>query len=170
MTVDGVDPINTTYAGGTFPNCTGFFNATPAFSCTGATPTLSNITAGNYRIWNVIRAVIYSSYTPPTSGPSVQALIQAGQDQAHTNVPDFVPSLFCADSGCSSKTAGMKAFRSHYNISGFCANNGTAAGFTNCGGAAGQESGGYVLGSQFLVQADLDYYALTGNEFLTWIE
>jgi hypothetical protein len=61
-------------------------------------------------------------------------------------------------------------FRSHYNISGVCANNGTATGFSNCGLPAGQESGGDMLGSQFLVQADLDYFALTGNEFLTWIE
>jgi hypothetical protein len=177
MTLDGVDPINATYSGGTFPNCTGFFNTTPAFSCTGALPTFANVAAGNYRTWSVLRAVIYQSYTPPSSGPSVPGLIQAAQDQAHTNVPDFIPAQFCANAACSSTTKGLSVFRSHYNISGVCAGNGTAPGYTpvvsgGCSGTytAGQESGGDMLGSQFLVQADLDYFALTGNEFLTWIE
>jgi len=170
MTLDGVDPIYATYSGGSFPNCSGFFNTTPAFACTGALPTFANVAAGNYRTWSVLRAVIYQSYTAPTSGPSVPGLIQAAQDQAHVNVPDFIPAQFCANAACSSSTKGLNVFRSHYNISGVCANNGTAAGFVNCGGTAGLESGGDMLGSQFLVQADLDYYALTGNEFLTWIE
>jgi hypothetical protein len=170
MTLDGVDPIYSTYAGGSFPNCTGFFNAAPAFSCIGALPNFANVAAGNYRTWSVIRAVIYQSYVPPASGPSVQGLIQAAQDQAHTNIPDFIPAQFCANAACSSSTRGLNVFRSHYNISGVCANNGTAAGFVNCGGTPGLESGGDMLGSQFLVQADLDYFALTGNEFLTWIE
>ena len=170
MTLDGVDPLYATYSGGAFPNCTGFFNSTPAFSCTGALPTFANVAAGNYRTWSVIRAVLYQSYTPPTSGPSVPGLIQAAQDQANSSVPDFVPYQICANSACSSTTRKLNVFRSHYNISGVCANNGTAAGFTNCGGTAGLESGGDMLGSQFLIQADLDYYALTGNEFLTWIE
>jgi hypothetical protein len=170
MTLDGVDPLYATYSGGSFPNCTGFFNSTPAFSCTGALPTFANVAAGNYRTWSVIRAVIYQSYTPPTSGPSVTGLIQAAQDQANSTVPDFIPYQICANAACSSTTRKLNVFRSHYNISGACANNGTAAGFVNCGGTAGLESGGDMLGSQFLVQADLDYYALTGNEFLTWIE
>jgi hypothetical protein len=97
-------------------------------------------------------------------------LIQAAQDQANSTVPDFIPYQICANSTCSSTTRKLNVFRSHYNISGVCANNGTAAGFSNCGLPAGQESGGDMLGSQFLVQADLDYFALTGNEFLTWIE
>jgi hypothetical protein len=177
MTLDGVDPINAIYSGGAFPNCTGFFNTTPAFSCTGALPTFANVAAGNYRTWSVLRAVIYQSYTPPSSGPSVPGLIQAAQDQAHTSVPDFIPAQFCANAACSSSTKGLSVFRSHYNISGACAGNGTASGYTpvvsgGCSGTytAGQESGGDMLGSQFLVQADLDYFALSGNEFLTWIE
>jgi hypothetical protein len=171
VTLDGVDPLYATYAGGSFPNCTGFFNASPAFSCTGgALPTFANVAAGNYRTWSVIRAVVYNSYTAPTSGPSVFNLIQATQDQANSTVPDFIPFQICANSTCSSTTKKLNVFRAHYNISGVCANNGTAAGFSNCGGTAGLESGGDMLGSQFLVQADLDYFALTGNEFLTWIE
>jgi hypothetical protein len=171
MTLDGVDPLYATFAGGTFPNCSGFFNSTPAFTCVGgALPTFANVAAGNYRTWSLIRAVIYSSYTPPTTGPSVTSLIQAAQDQANSTVPDFVPYQICSSSACTSTTRKLNVFRSHYNISGVCANNGTATGFVNCGQPAGQEAGGDMLGSQFLVQADLDYYALTGNEFLTWIE
>jgi hypothetical protein len=35
---------------------------------------------------------------------------------------------------------------------------------------AGVESGGDMAGSVFNRQADMDYFALMGNEFLTWIE
>ena len=174
LTVDGVDPLYASYSGGAFPTCTGFFNSTPAFSCTGSLPSLVNVLNGNYRVWSTIRAVVYNSYVPPTSGPSVTAFIQAAQDQAHSSVPDFIPSVYCANSACSSKTVGVKAFRSHYNISGFNANNGTNGPSAYC--AIGQtapnciEAGGDMLGSQLLIQADQDYYALTGNELLTFIE
>jgi hypothetical protein len=174
ITVDGVDPIYATYSGGALPNCSGFFNTTPAFSCVGALPTFANVAAGNYRTWSLLRAVVYQSYTAPTSGPSVFALIQAAQDQAHTNIPDFIPYQYCANSACSSTTSGLHVFRSHYNISGFSANNGTNGPSAYC--APGQtapnciESGGDMLGSQFLVQSDVDYFALTGNEFVTYIE
>ena len=173
LTVDGVDPLYATPSGGNFPFCTGFFNSTPAFSCTGATPTFANIAVGNYRIWAVLRAITYSSYTPPATGPSIPNWLQAAQDIAQSRVHDFLPFQYCANSSCSSTTLALPVFRSHYNISNAFANNGTAAGFVSAGGPAtiaGVESGGDMAGSVFNRQADLDYFALTGNEFLTWIE
>ena len=90
------------------------------------------------------------------------------------NIPDFIPYQYCANAACSSFTSGLRVFRSHYNISGLPANNGTngPSAFCNGGQVAPNcfESGGDMLGSQFLVLADQDYFALTGNEFLTWIE
>jgi ABC-type phosphate transport system substrate-binding protein len=169
LTLDGVDPIFPAYTNGVIPNCTGFFNTTPAFSCTGSVPSLSNTALGNYRVWSVVRAVIFASYVTPASGPSVPGLILAAQDQAKTNIPDFVPFHFCTTSSCSVAsgpfTSGLPVFRSHYNASGISANNGTNASF-----GTGIEGGGDMAGAIFPVKADVDFFNTTGNEFLTWIQ
>jgi hypothetical protein len=163
LTVDGVDPINTIYTNGAFPNCTGFFNAAPAFSCVGALPNYAGVASGNYRIWSVLRAVVYASYVPPPSGPSATGLITAAQDQAHVNVPDFVPFQYCANAACSSFTSGLSVFRSHYAISGVTlAHNGTIASLP--------ETGGDMGGAIFTVQSDLDYFNTSGGEFLTYVQ
>jgi hypothetical protein len=173
LNVDGVDPLYATPSGGIFPSCSGFVNSTPAFSCTGAIPTFANVAAGNYRIWAVLRAVFYSSYHPPTGGPSIAGWLQVVQDMAQSQVHDFLPYQYCGDAACSSNVLALPVFRSHYNISNVFADNGTAAGFVAANTpvtAAGIESGGDMAGSVLNRQADLDYFALTGNEFLTWIE
>ncbi|MBZ5501193.1 MAG: hypothetical protein LAN59_02990 [Acidobacteriia bacterium] len=173
MTLDGVDPIYPSYStnGGSFPNCTGAINL-GTFSCTGPLPTFDNVKNGNYRNWSMIRAAVYNSYTPPTSGPSVTTLIQATQDQSHVNIPDFVPAIYCANAACTSTVDGMPAFRSHYPVSGKSANNGTASGFCASDQTAPNcvEEGGDVAGVAFLDIQDQDYFNLTGNEFLTWIQ
>ncbi len=113
------------------------------FSCAGTTPTFANIAAGNYRIWAVLRAIT------------------------------FLPYQYCANSSCSSTTLALPVLHSHYNISSVFANNGTSPGFVAANTlvtAAGVESGGDMAGSVFNRQADMDYFDLTGNEFLTWIE
>jgi ABC-type phosphate transport system substrate-binding protein len=169
LTLDGVDPIYAAYSGGAVPNCSGFFNTTPAFSCVGALPSLVNVANGNYRTWSTLRAVIFSSYVAPASGPSVPGLILAAQDQAITNVPDFVPYHVCVSATCNVSTgpftSTLPVFRSHYNASGLTANNGTNASF-----GTGIESGGDMAGSIFPVRADVDFFNTTGNEFVTWIQ
>lgn len=177
LAVDGADPLYPNYAtsGGNFPSCTGYFNTTPAFSCTGTLPTFDNVKNGGYRVWSTIRAVVYQSYTAPSSGPSVYQLIQAAQDQAHVNIPDIVPSVYCANSSCSSTVAGMLTIRSHYPVSGKSANNGTTSPSTGyC--ASDQtapnciEEGGDMAGKPFYSILDEEFYSLTGNEFLTWVQ
>jgi hypothetical protein len=173
LTIDGVDPLYTNPSGGSFPNCSGFVNSTPGFSCSGAIPNFANVAGGNYRIWAVLRAITYASYQPPVTGPSVTGWLQTSQDIAQSTVHDFLPYQYCADSGCSTTTLALPVFRSHYNVSNVFANNGTAPGFVAANtpaSAIGVESGGDMAGSVFNRQADLDYFALTGNEFLTWIE
>jgi ABC-type phosphate transport system substrate-binding protein len=169
LALDGVDPIGATYTNGVIPNCTGFFNTTPAFSCTGTLPSLTNVALGNYRVWSTLRAVIFASYVAPSSGPSVPGLILAAQDQAITNIPDFVPYHVCASSSCSVAsgpfTSTLPVFRSHYNASGITANNGTNASF-----GTGIEGGGDMAGSIFTTRSDVDFFNTTGNEFLTWIQ
>ncbi|GAC1686115.1 MAG: hypothetical protein PVS2B2_25100 [Candidatus Acidiferrum sp.] len=163
LTVDGVDPLYPTYAGGSFPNCTGFFNAAPAFSCIGTLPNYAGVTSGNYRIWSVLRAVVYSSYVPPASGPSATGLITVAQDQAHVNVPDFVPFQYCGNATCSSFVSGLPVFRSHYSVSGVAiAHNGNIA--------ALPEAGGDMGGAIFNLQSDRDYFNTSGNELVTYVQ
>jgi hypothetical protein len=176
ITLNGVDPIYPSYStnSGNFPSCSGAFNL-GTFACSGALPTFDNVKNGNYRVWSIIRAVVYQTYVAPGSGPSVFDLIQATQDQAHTNIPDFVPAIYCANAACSSTVDGMPAFRTHYPVSGKSANNGTTSPSTgfcandqtapNC-----FEEGGDMAGVAFLDIQDQDFFGLTGNEFFTWIE
>lgn len=176
MTLDGVDPIYPSYAtnGGSFPTCSGAFNL-GTFTCSGPLPTFDNVKAGNYRVWSIIRAVILQSYTNPSSGPSVPELIQATQDQAHTNIPDLVPAIYCGNAACSSTVDGMPAFRTHYPVSGKQANNGTTSpstGFCASDQVAPNcfEEGGDMAGVAFIDIQDQDFFGLTGNIFVTWIE
>jgi hypothetical protein len=176
LAVNGADPLYPNYAtsNGLFPACSGFFNASPAFSCTGTLPTFDNVKNGGYRVWSTIRGVVYQSYTAPSTGPSVYQLIQAAQDQAHTNIPDFVPSVYCANSACSSTAVGMPTIRSHYAVSGKQANNGTTStsGFCASDQTAPNciEEGGDMAGKPFYLVTDEEFFSLTGNEFLTWIQ
>jgi hypothetical protein len=176
MTLNGVDPLYPNYStnGGNLPSCSGAFNL-GTFTCTGTLPTFDNLKNGNYRVWSTIRAVVYQSYTAPGSGPSVFQLIQATQDQAHVNIPDLVPSVYCGNAACSSTVDGMPAFRTHYPVSGVQANNGTTSpstGFCASDQTAPNcfEEGGDMAGVAFLDLQDQDYFSLTGNQFFTWIE
>jgi hypothetical protein len=156
LSLDGNDPIyaNGVNTAGAFPNCTGFFNTTPAFSC-GAPglPTFANLNAGNYKAWSLIQA---STATPVPA--TLASFIQAGQDQADPNstphIADLVPTQICGNPACSTKTKVLPVFKSHYGISGFTPDNGTAAGHT--------ESGGSMAGATFTVNADQDYQNAVG--------
>jgi hypothetical protein len=179
MTLDGVEPLFPTHptAAYNFPTCSGFFNALPAFSCT-ANPTFDGLKSGNYRVWNIIRAVRYANcvggpaptcYTPPASGPSVDAMVTAAQDQAHSAAAaDFVPYQFCTAGGggtCTTFASGLNIFRSHIGFPGI-----TVGLAHNGNSACGVETGGDVYGVIFPVVSDITYCNLTGNEFLTWVQ
>lgn len=176
MTLNGVDPLYSSYSvsNGSFPTCSGAFNL-GTFSCSGTLPTFDHLRNGDYRVWSTIRAVIYQSYTAPASGPSVTGLILAAQNQAHVNIPDLVPSVYCSNSTCSSTVDGFPMFRTHYPLGSVSANNGTTSPSTgycaidqvapNC-----FEEGGDMAGVAFFDIQDQEYFSLTGNEFFTWIE
>jgi hypothetical protein len=110
LTVDGVDPLYSAYAGGTLPTCTA--------PCPGAV-TFPNIVNGSYPIWNIL-LVITAKAVP--SG--VNALITAAQTQI-AQIPDFIPY------------DQLLVFRSHYTQSGFSAKNGHAAREVESGGDMG---------------------------------
>jgi hypothetical protein len=98
LTVDGVDPLYPSYAGGSFPTCTA--------PCPGLV-TFTNILNGSYPIWTTYRVV-----TAAKVPAGVTALIAAAQTQAANTVPDFVP------------LSQMTVFRSHYSLSGRIPSNG----------------------------------------------
>ena len=164
LTVNGNDPLyaNGSNPAGAFPNCTGFFNASPAFTC-GAPglPTFANLVGGNYQSWSVLRAV--TAAAPPAG---VTALVQAAQDQASPGVTphiaDFVPFHVCANAACSSFTQTLPVFKSHYGISGFAGSNGNVPGST--------EAGGDMAGATFTIQAELDYnnFIGVGSELINY--
>lgn len=110
FTVDGVDPLYASYAGGFFPTCEA--------PCPGLVQ-FTNILNGSYPIWSVYRVVSAKSVPP-----GVAALIAAAQTQT-ANIPDFVPF------------SQLTVFRSHYNLSGKAASNGFISGKPESGGDEG---------------------------------
>lgn len=111
LTVDGIDPLYASYAGGFFPTCTA--------PCPGLV-SFTNIINGSYPIWSVYR--VATAHTVPAG---VAALITAAQTQAATTIPDFVPFNQLA------------VFRSHYTLSGKIASNGFITGKAEAGGDLG---------------------------------
>jgi hypothetical protein len=111
LTVDGVDPIQGTYTGGTLPTCVA--------PCPGRI-TFPNVANGSYPIWNVLRVVT----TGPTPPSGVAALVAAAQTEV-ANIPDFLPY------------SKLNVFRSHYEQSGISPKNGHLPRTTEAGGDVG---------------------------------
>jgi len=89
LTVDGVDPLFSSYSGGFFPTCT--------IPCPGIVQ-FTNVLNGSYPIWNVLRV---TTSKPIPSG--VSSLIAAAQSAVVNVSPDFVP------------INAMNVFRSHFS-------------------------------------------------------
>lgn len=111
VTVDGIDPIRSTYIEGELPTC-----STPP--CVGALG-FPNVKFGTYPIWSILRIVTVS---PMPSG--IQSLYNAALTEA-VQIPDFIP------------ITNMDVFRSHYNQSGVTGSNGIIAGLPEAGGDMG---------------------------------
>lgn len=157
LSVGGLDPLyaNGVNPTGAFPNCSGFFNAAPAFSCgVPGLPTFQNVLNGDYRPWSTLRAL---TYVPSPAG--VVALIQAAQDQAapinNPHIADIVPFRYCANAACGSFTQGVPVFKAHYGLSGFPPSNGNIP--------ASTEAGGDMAGGTFTIQSELDYSNFVGG-------
>lgn len=172
MMVDGVDPLFTTpYTtnGDLSALCSGKINL-GTFTCTN-NPSFDQVVNGSYRLWNIIRAIYYSSYTAPLTGPSVPGLILAAQDQAHSasGPHDFAPSQYCAASSspgtCSSAVALLPVFRIHYPIPGI-----TVGVASNGNGGEPAANGGDMAGAILPVVSDVSYFNVTGNYFTDYIQ
>lgn len=110
LTVDGIDPLYASYAGGFFPTCTA--------PCPGLVQ-FTNVLNGSYPIWSVFRVA-----TAAKIPPGVTTLVTAAQAQT-ANIPDFVPFNQ------------LTVFRSHYALSGKAPSNGFITGHPESGGDLG---------------------------------
>jgi len=111
LTVNGVDPLFATYAGGTFPLCS-------SSGCPGSV-TFPHIADGSYPLWALLEAV-----TAKNVPAGVTAIINAAATEV-ANVPEWVP------------VAQLQVFRDHYTSSGKAGANGYLTGKVESGGSAG---------------------------------
>jgi hypothetical protein len=142
LTVDGVDPIQTTYTGGILPGNSGVPLANVTFK---------NLNAGDYSIWSALRIV-----TKAAVPAGVTNLITAAQTAAVT-ASDMIT------------LANLKVWHSHYYLPainiGVSANGNTISApndLCNSVGALG-EFGGDAGGANVLKQANLDFCSDFGN-------
>jgi len=149
LTVDGVDPLAASYAGGALPQCPS--PITPPNFCTGVfAPKGSefpHVADGTYPIWAQLQMV---TLVPPYPQAPLAAPLLAGSQNAVVNkVPDYIPS------------SALNVFRSHWTQSyaGISPRNGHCA-----SGAGGALTGSQMGGAVFPIQADFDSCADNGTE------
>jgi hypothetical protein len=141
LTVDGVDPILDTYAGGTLPQGTALGNVT-----------LSHVADGSYPIWSEIRFVSYAGGLSAAQNLASLAQAQVTFGPGATQ-PDFIPA------------PQLNVFHAHFAPSfvNFSSTNFASDGTRVCGTGSNPEAGGDVGGLVFSLQAGGDYCVLKGN-------
>jgi hypothetical protein len=151
LTVDGVDPIQTTYSNGVVPTGSGLSNVT-----------LQNVYNGSYPIWTELRFVSFTGNTAATTAAqSLSTLTQAQSTISCTNnvctnsgsYPDFIPA------------GSLNVFHGHFAPAGVTFNSGNVPsdGTRVCGPNASPEDGGDVGGLVFTIQSGADYCVLKSN-------
>jgi len=123
LTLNGVDPITTTYSNGILPTCTA-----PCPKAAGTS--FPNVRKGTYRSWSLLRVVTDASGANFTA---VSTLVTNAQNDVNGTVPDFIPykTTNGSDPGFS-----KELYRSHYLQSGVAPRNGLS-GQTEAGGDVG---------------------------------
>jgi hypothetical protein len=120
ITLDGVDPINSTYSTGTLPTCG---SGSGYLSCpvTGGA-SFPHLRDGSYRSWSLYR-VISDSATLPNSTvlnqTTAEALVAEAEYLVNAQIPDFVPfSPQCRLSGGGTSDPGLDVYREHFTPTG----------------------------------------------------
>jgi hypothetical protein len=111
LTLNGVDPIQSSYSNGELPACT-------APCPVPAGTSFPNLRSGAYTAWSVLRVVTNASGTSLTA---TKQLVSAIEANVNGSVPDFVP--FSPVGG----DPGLQLYRSHYLQSGVSPNNGLSS-------------------------------------------
>jgi len=150
LTVDGVDPLASTYSTGALPQCPNPITA-PNF-CTGVLVPVGqqpfpHIADGTYPIWAELQMV---TLVPPYPQATLaQALLAGSQSEVVNKVPDYIPA------------SALNVFRAHWTQSyaGISPRNGHCL-----NGAGGALTGSQMGGAIFPIQADFDSCADNGTE------
>jgi len=129
LTVNGVDPLYATYAGGTLPTCS-------SSGCAGSV-TFPHLSDGTYPLWATLEVV-----TAKTVPAGVTAIEAAAATEV-VSVPEWVPA------------ASLQVFRDHYTSSGVAPHNGYQSGKAEAGGSAG----GAIITLQSDLDSITDYAA-----------
>lgn len=141
LTVDGVDPLQNTYTGGTLPQGSALANVT-----------LSHVADGSYPIWNEERLISYGAGAPAaaTLQRYVQSQISFGAGATH---PEFIPDQQ------------LYVFHEHFSPVDivFNASNTASDGSKVCGAGSNPEDGGDVGGLVLTLQAGADFCVLKGD-------
>ena len=114
ITLDGVDPINSSYVAGVLPTCA---TVSGVYDCPVAGgSSFPNLRNGSYKAWSVYRLI-----TDSTGLTNAQALVSASQAPVDTKIPDYVPFNPVCLSSLATGTAdepGLAVYREHYVPSG----------------------------------------------------
>ncbi len=112
FTLDGVDPLQTTYVDGTVPSCTAPCPVAPNTS-------FPHLRDGTYRSWTIVRVV-------GTAGDAnLQTLVNDAQCDVNNIEPDFVP---WTQASCSGPDTGLGHYRSHFTADSIVGSNVPEAG------------------------------------------
>lgn len=150
LTVDGVDPLSSSYTTGALPQCPNPIVA-PNY-CTGVLvpagqQPFPHVADGTYPIWAVLQVV--TLLPPYPQATLAQALVAGSQAEVVNKVPDYIPY------------SALNVFRAHWTQSyaGISPRNG------HCdNGAGGALTGSQMGGGVFPIQADFDSCADNGTE------
>jgi hypothetical protein len=107
LTLDGVDPLQTTYTDGTIPSCTAPCGVAPNTS-------FPHLRDGTYRSYTIVRAISFGT----SVDPNLQNLVTNAQNDVDSIEPDFV-SFIATPNG----DTGLGHYRSHFTASGVAPSN-----------------------------------------------
>jgi hypothetical protein len=110
ITLNGIDPINTSYSNGILPYCPVVDNY---YNCTLITSTLGksfpNLRNGDYAAWSEYRVI-----TDSTGETNAQALVNEADALVDTNFPDFVPFTPVCGATKATSDPGLALYREHF--------------------------------------------------------
>jgi hypothetical protein len=145
LTVDGIDPLQTTYSNGCVP-----IAGESTAGCELSDVTFTNIKDGNYPIWSIQRLVTTCNSGTGCQYTEANNMATQAQDEVGPSLPDFVPAT------------SLYVLHSHFLPPVPTSLQGTLTVANGNGGESGNkctaaESGGDVGGVVITQQADSDY-------------
>jgi hypothetical protein len=143
VTLDGVDPIASSYSDGTLPTCNAPCPVTPGTS-------YPHLRDGSYRAWSILRLV--TDKTGPNHD-NAAAIVLATQNEINQTVPDFVPAVATSDGD-----PGMPYYKSHFKQAGA-----TKGVISNGNPGQATENGGDVGGCPFKISTQPAQYCFRLN-------